>query len=378
MTNEAVNARLGRLSARRTGLDRFNVLTVDAQSYVINKSLTPEAWQKLSRTKPNTAFAIGSMQPVDANYTRISLETADRINNQITKRVNLELEFKVQGSVALNVHIRGVSDVDLLVLTNEFLTYATAGARSNSGYYSNPTALTSVDVLRDLRLRCESALREAFPAATVDSSGSKALKIHGGSLARPVDVVPAHWYDTFNFQNSGIEYDRAVRILDINKNNTINNWPFLHIHLISERCKTTHGGLRKAIRLLKNVKAELEAENRKIYISSFDIAALMYHADMTRFAIGYIYELSILGEVQRYLDYLYQNKNIAAQLMVPDGSRLIFDSPEKTASLLTLSYAVDQLMIEVAKEQNYLISTKEKPSHLECREAINYLSVDWK
>ena len=53
----------------------------------------------------------------------------------------------------------------------------------------------SLDVLWNLRTKVEKVLKEKFPATTVDVSGGKAVGISGGSLARPVDVVPSHWFD---------------------------------------------------------------------------------------------------------------------------------------------------------------------------------------
>jgi len=52
------------------------------------------------------------------------------------------------------------------------------------------------------------------------------------------------------------------------------------------------------------------------------------------------------------LDWLYQNPLEAQKLVVPDGSRKIFDTAEKMSALLRLSLEMDQLMREVGKEQN--------------------------
>jgi hypothetical protein len=52
----------------------------------------------------------------------------------------------------------------------------------------------------------------------------------------------------------------------------------------------------------------------------------MYHADQTALTIGYMYELRILTEVRRHLDYMYHNPDWAKKLLAPDGSRAIFDT----------------------------------------------------
>jgi hypothetical protein len=263
------------------------------------------------------------------------------------------VDFRLQGSVPLNVHIRGVSDVDLLNLDTNFYTYARIGAMSLAGRYAGTaTTATSIGTLLALRKEAEAILKAKYPAATVDCSGGKAIKVFGGSLARPVDVVPSHWNDTYSYQASGEEHDRGVTILDKSGPVTIDNLPFLHIKKITERCGQTLGGVRKAIRLCKNVKNDYEEESgSKIKLSSFDIGAAMFHADLAALRAGASYELAILAEVQRHLDHLTMNEDQAKLLKVPDGSRAIFDTPEKLSALRTLSLEMDDLAKEVAAEQ---------------------------
>ncbi|WP_455922677.1 hypothetical protein [Pseudomonas putida] len=368
--SNGVNVRISRLRSRRAGLDRASVVTQDAWELIQNRSRQREAWESKAVDKPFTTYALGAMQEVDPTYTRISIETAERVSNQLQRRLSSPVEFKLQGSVPLNVHIRGVSDVDLLVLDTSFLTYALNGVNSGTGYYVAAPGRTSAGVLSALRNDSESALGGAFPAATVDASGAKALKISGGSLARPVDVVPAHWYDTAAYQSSGQEHDRAVKILNAHTMTTVDNWPFLHIQKITDRCNSTHGGLRKAIRLCKNLKAELEAEGRSINLSSFDLASIMYHANMANFTNGIVYQLAILAEAQRYLDHLWHHKGEARRLMVPDGSRAIFDSEEKFDGLLALSSAMDDLLRCVAQEQSAVLRLDAKPDLSLSRAAV--------
>lgn len=368
--SNAVNERISRLRSRRSGLDRASVVTQDAKDFIVNRSRNQEAWEYRARDKPYTTFALGAMQEVDPTYTRISLETAERVRNQLEKRLSGSMEFELQGSVPLNVHIRGVSDVDLLVLDSSFLTYDSSGVNGGAGYYTPAPARTSVGVLSALRRDTEQALRAGFPAATVDAKGAKAVKVFGASLARPVDVVPAHWYDTAVYQLSREKHDRSVTILDAHKMSTIDNWPFLHIKNIRSCCDATRGGLRKSIRLCKNIKAELEAEGRTVTISSFDLASIMYHANMANLTAGSIYELAILAETQRHLDYLWHNKDEARRLRVPDGSRYIFDSEAKFDGLGTVSLALDELLRSVGQEHSHALSLQAKPDLRASRDAV--------
>ena len=65
----------------------------------------------------------------------------------------------------------------------------------------------------------------------------------------------------------------------------------------------------------------------------------------------YTYELAILRETQRFLDWCYHNKEAAKQLKTPDGSRCILNTEAKFAELSTISVEMDVLAKEVAREQ---------------------------
>lgn len=368
-----IGQRISSLRERRAGTDRLTRLNEESRIAVLTKSFSEERWQKRATTQPYTRYSLGAMEEVDEDYTRISLETAERVGKQLHAALTAEgrsIAFRLQGSVPLNVHIRGVSDVDLLTIDDyNLLTYNPAGLKSQLGHYL-PTTNTSLETLSTLRRTSEQVLSKAYPAATVDTSGSKAIKISGGSLARPVDVVPSHWHDTIDFQATGHEHDRGITILDKKVPTTVQNLPFLHIKKITDRCGTVAGSLRKAIRLCKNVKADAEKEGQAVPLSSFDIAATMYHANQAALLNGAVYELVILAETQRHLDYLYTHQDQARTLLVPDGSRMIFDTPEKFVGLYRLSLEMDDLVREVAKEQNRTLGASGSPSLADSRSSI--------
>lgn len=373
--NQDSNKLLERLRSRRHGVDRLGAISLDHAQDALSKQLLGESYEKRAGGQPYTRYALGAMQEVDSDYTRISKETADRVQNQLAKRLasnGIATEFRHQGSVPLNVHIRGVSDIDLLVIESGTLFYARDGARAQRQGYA-PAVRPGLSVLADLRSQSEAALRVAFTAADVDTSGPKAIKIAGGSLARPVDVVPALWWDTAAYQLSGAAHDRGVSIYHRDDHATIENLPFLHIKRITDRCDATLGGLRRAIRLCKNIKADAEEDGTKISLSSYDIAGLMYHADDSALRKGIYWDLAILAETQRHLNWLLVNPDRARALVTPDGSRPILDAQGKLEELRKLSDEMDKLLAQVAGEQNALL--KYAPTMERSRSAVRELII---
>jgi hypothetical protein len=77
---------------------------------------------------------------------------------------------------------------------------------------------------------------------------------------------------------------------------------------------------------------------------------------MNALRLGSVYELRILAETQRHLDYLACNHEYAKTLLVPDGPRRVFDTNAKLAGLNQLSIEMDDLAKQVAKEQRPALS----------------------
>lgn len=366
-----IQDRLKQLNSRRKGTDQLDRLATASIQDVLIKSMQTESWERRAAAQPHTRYALGAMQAVDDRYTQISVETADRVGKQLQSSLSMPVEFRLQGSVPLDVHIRGVSDVDLLTFESYHLTYNPAGCRASFYLSTNRTSLGS---LLNLRQESERVLKAAYPAAKVDCSGGKCIALSGGSLARPVDVVPAHWHDNVEYQASLQEHDRGVTILDKRKPETISNLPFLHIKRVHDRDTATLGGLKKAIRLAKNVKNDAENEASASKLPSFDIAGLLYHADQNALRIGYQYELAVLRETQRFLDWCYHNKSDAAQFPTPDGSRCVLDTQAKFDALTTISIEMDKLAAAVAKEQLAGISFGE-PTSLQIDDVLRRTTI---
>lgn len=350
MTNIDFDERLNRLEKRRKGKDVnyniFDSITEGLVSYNEFSSLQNkrELWETIS-TKPSVRYSIGAMQAVDKRYTEISIETAKRIENQLKTRLinhGINTEYRLQGSVPLDIHIKGVSDVDLLVI--------------NKNHYRSETYISTlidedIEVLRQLRSSCYHELKKAYPAVSIDNTGGKCISLTGGSLPRDVDVVPSHWVETDEYKILKKLHLRGINILDKQIPTTFLNLPFAHIYKIAFYCEyLTYGSLRKSIRLCKNIKADLMAEGKNIYLSSYDLASIMSHANTGNLKHGKKYPLAIVLETQRFLDYLYKNPSYAESLDTPDFTRKIFNTENKLSSLTILSFALDNLVSDLCKE----------------------------
>jgi hypothetical protein len=343
-----IDERLRALKTRRSGADRLDRVATASVQDVLAKSILGESWERRQASNKHTRYALGAMQPVDPDYTRISLETADRVGKQLLEKLPYYVTLKPQGSVPLDVHIRGVSDVDLLVLHGQNVSFDRQGCHANSYTVLGTTCL---ETLLKLRTDSEKILKSAYPVAKVDCSGGKSINLSGGSLPRPVDVVPSQWDDNAAYQASLEPHTRGVRILNKRIPETIVNLPFLHIHNVNLRDSVVGGALKKAIRLVKNVKNDAENSDVAARLSSFDVAGLVYHCELKNLANARFYELAILAEMQRFFDWCHYNQQAAKALLTPDGTRAVLDTNDKMTAVSTISVELDALALKVAEEQ---------------------------
>jgi hypothetical protein len=88
-----------------------------------------------------------------------------------------------------------------------------------------------------------------------------------------------------------------------------------------------------------------------------------------------MYELRILTEVQRHLDYMYHNPNWAKKLLVPDGSRAIFHTQEKYEGMQALSHEIDDLLKNIVKEQKPQLPVDHNLPWSTARDAVSSITV---
>lgn len=231
-----------------------------------------------------------AMMAVDEEYTQKSKQAGEAAKEHL-KRELTNVDYRYQGSVMTDTHIRGASDIDLLVLCTKFnhtdINKVRDGLNNPSGYtYSQLQNLRSYNNrfsiyqgncnadLRQLRLDIERIMSQKY--VMCDTSKPKSVKITNQNLHRDVDVVTACWYDSFYYVLHGEnEADRAISIYNKDTNSDKGpDYPFMNIKRINDRSSATNGRLKRMIRFLKNVRSD--ADNT-IDLSSFEINAICYN-----------------------------------------------------------------------------------------------------
>lgn len=314
-----INTRLNNLSSRR--YDRAIVGNSGIES--LSKSLLFENqydFSSLAEKEKWTKYVLDSMAEVPKRSTEISFEEGEKVKTHLKEHLRdygLSAEFRFQGSVINNTHIKGYSDIDLLVITDKYYTLERPQVPTVP-YNGNP-----LDDLNELRNVCVKILREAYSVAHIDNSGSKSIKISGGSLRRDIDVVPANWFNSNLFnQFPQQDFYRGVQVYNKKENSRDTNYPFYNKELLNRKDARTNHLYKSIVRLAKNIRCD--SDNKLVQeISSYDIQALFYHMNDSCFYN--IQGIDVIPVMTKYLEQLLGNPSSYLNLEVPDKTRLISD-----------------------------------------------------
>lgn len=302
-----------------------------------------------------------AMKGVDPDYTQKSKEAGERVKMHLKDLKDVSFEY--QGSVMTNTHIKGHSDIDLLVISEKFYSFDSANinrvlndslmkanlntiqlnsliAEANANFYTGNT----LEDLKNLRLESERILRGQYNLC--DISKPKYIKITNQNLKRDVDVVISNWFDDVisiinkKGQYRGIQiYNKDLQIKEVP------DYPFLSISRINERSADTGGRLKKMIRFLKNVKMD-SGKVEQIKLSSFDFNAICYDID------PYIYRdlmfLELIPVLYNQLQSIAINPIHAERLTSVDGREPIFKGkPDKMESLRRILVEIESILSDL-------------------------------
>ncbi|MDN5098727.1 hypothetical protein O8C85_09295 [Aliarcobacter butzleri] len=344
--------RLSSLKDRRQG-SRERVLlesAIDSLQFFDNDLRDKEDYENLKELN-SIKYAIGAMAPVSKRSTEISFEEGLRVAKNLIESLNSKgilASHKFQGSVALDIHIEGHSDIDVLIIKEGIVL---AERPLINTYLESSDKRSMEDIIKELRIKSESILTDNFSKAKVDIKNNKSISLEGGSLKRKVDIVPSCWHDTLEYQKRGNESDRGINIYHKEEHKLIFNQPFKHMELIEKKDSLYNGNLKMAIRLMKNMIADMpDYKKRKAKkLSSFDLASIAYYMD-SYLNVPFNMRIALVEKLRLHLNKLVQDKTFRDSIYVPDESRKIFnaeDYNEKVEALNILASDISDLAIAI-------------------------------
>lgn len=326
-----------------------------------NKSFSDEL-QTISYSNVLTYIRL-AMKGVEPEYTQKSMLAGSRVKDHLLTVLD-QVDFRYQGSVMTNTHIKSYSDIDLLTISSEFYQYdrynsnqiindyQTRAKYSNSQIEKIQNQINAPDynndslsVLKNIRLRSERKLSSEY--SICDISKPKSIKITNTNLRRDVDIVVANWYDDIlSIVNSKGSY-RGIQVYNKDTHSRGDaDFPFLSIERISERGNLTTGRLKKMIRFLKNMKAN---SSHEIKLSSFDFNAICYDIAISEYH-GLVFH-QLVPVLYKQLKSIADNQSHADRVTSVDDREYIFRyNPEKIQNLRLLLAEVEGVYFDLQKQ----------------------------
>lgn len=301
-----------------------------------------------------------AMCAVDQDYTKRTKEAGEAAKQHLQEMIP-NVSFEYQGSIMTDTHIKGASDIDLLVMCEKFYGTDILKVRNelNNGYghsYAEITRLrdfdnsfypyqgNSTEDLKQLRKSIELVMTKNY--TTCDTSKAKSVKIKNLHLNRDVDVVTSSWFQSYDYVISGMPLEkRGIKIYD--KYTEIAegpDYPFLSIARINTKSAETNGRLKRMIRFLKNVRTD---SNLNIPLTSFDINAICYSINANEY-ISADYKTLVAIVWSHMYHMWYDNKQDELKSVV--GDEYVFrNKPDKIEALRNLENEVFLILQDLKK-----------------------------
>jgi hypothetical protein len=305
----------------------------------LHESVLTKSFSSTSIPK-NVKYLMESMQKIDKKYNQKTLEAANKVQTHLVNGLNLNftLSFRTQGSVMTSTNIKVHSDFDLLTIINRYHYVAPDLANENPYTESIPNS-----DIKALRKQSENILKSIYDI--VNTEGKKSIYIFNKNLNRKVDVVFCFWYNTKSYEETNDEYYRGIYLFDFEKEEKILDFPFSHIYAVNNKGDKTNDGSRKAIRLLKTLKAD----NESINLNSFLITTIVHSIENEDIIYKTGNELSLAKSTSNQLYKLINNESYRESIESPNKNEKPLNST-CIKDMKILKEDLDQLIEDVQKE----------------------------
>ncbi|MFZ1424787.1 MAG: hypothetical protein WAS55_13270 [Saprospiraceae bacterium] len=308
----------------------------------LQKAVLSESFSDVSIGE-SVKYALESMSEINPKYTQDTYLASENIRKNLTSGLNkkgLMVEYRHQGSIETNTHIKLHSDIDILVFTSKYFSIEPP-LPVTWPYLGDPLA-----DLKELRTECFNILNSTY--TEVDDTKSKAIHVFPTSPKRKVDVVLSNWFNTVDWHSTSSEKYRGIHVYDKGSHTREKDFPFLHISNVNAKDSLVNGGLRKLVRLLKTLKADAENE---IKLSSFEITSIIYDMSNGSLAKPKYQELLLLNEASKQLEKLINDKTYRENLVSPSGKEIVFGANEsRVPELKNLKLELDELIEDITEE----------------------------
>lgn len=308
----------------------------------LNESAVSTAYR--STTAPeNIRYLLESMTPIDVKYNNRTIEAAKRVQNHLENGLDVHFTraYRTQGSVITKTNIKVHSDFDLLGIIDRYYYPQTSSGNTWTG------SVPDEDII-EYRKQTTSILKGIYD--DVDTTNEKCVSIVNKSLNRKVDVVFAFWYNSDKYETERDEYYRGIYLYKFPTGPKQLDYPFAHMHQVNAKGDETVDASRRALRLLKTLKADCETDLGGL--KSFQLTAVVHSMDSTRLRYYLANDLTIATETSDQIRKILEDSVYRKSIKSPNGMENPLASDEVVPLLSRLKEDLDELIVDATRELN--------------------------
>lgn len=312
---------------------------------VLNESALSTAYRSTPAPE-NIRYLLESMTPIDAKYNDRTILAANRVKGHLEHpatglKLHFQRAYRTQGSVMTKTNIKVYSDFDLLAIVDRYHYAQTV---------NNPYTASDPDTdIQEMWKQGKAILSEVYDE--VDTSNPKCISVVNKSLNRKVDVVFAFWYNTDEFDKTGQEYYRGVHLYQFPSGpREAQDFPFAHMWQVNAKGDETADGSRRAIRLLKTLKADCDSDLSDL--KSFHLTAIVHAMDSTRIRYYLANHLAIATETSEQIRKIVDDSTYRKSIKSPNGTENPLAEDEIVPLLRRLKEDLDELIVDATREMN--------------------------
>lgn len=293
-----------------------------------------------SALPPDIKYLFESMKPIGDKYNSKTIQAAENVQKHLERdlRTHFARAYRTQGSVRTNTNIKVHSDFDLLTIIDKYF------------YPESPPASIYKDSdphedITDLRKQATAIMKSQYDKV---DEGDKCICIENQNLNRKVDIVFAYWYNSDKYAQTNDEFYRGIYLYNFTTRSKHKDLPFATIHNVNTRGTNTNDGLRKGIRLLKNLKADCDMELTNL--KSFQLTSIVYAIENSLLMYQPGNELQIAKVISEEMKKLILYSEYRKSIISPNALEFPLHKDETVPDLIRLKQDLDTLIEDAAKD----------------------------
>jgi hypothetical protein len=292
---------------------------------------------------PDIVYLVESMRPIDKKYNDKTIEAAENVQNHLEREFNLHFRraYKTQGSVRTATNIKLYSDIDLLTVIDSYMYLQ--GPVRDPYTKSNPD-----DDIKLLRSEATRILKDIYDI--VDVSNDKCISIFNKSLKRKVDIVFGFWYNSEKYEEDYNEHYRGIHLYNFphGPKKQPADFPFAHINNVNYKGEQTNDGSRRAVRLLKTLRADSDLELK--VLKSFELTTIAHSIEDEKLYYRTGRELSIAIALSEKMKLLIENSSMRMATKSPNGTEFPLIKDGIVPEMKSLKADLDILIEDASRD----------------------------